>query len=731
MIKIKNILLITLLFLSVSFYAQNNVGVGTLTPNVNAALEIESTDKGLLIPRLTTAQRNIFGAGLTNIENSMLVYDVNDSVFYYWKATVWVPIPGINTDDQNIDSVRLNPLDSILTVYIEDGLSASVNLKTAFDNTDEQTLNIIGDSLEISNGNKVLFLDNDTTNETIDSVKYENDTLIVYEGNNIYKTEMVGGEWSDADKIGLTNFIYAKQALNNGNADTVVITDNGRLGVANGNPGTTLNIGDSFDPGTGFKAVSIAGDGIGETRGAKLFMGADQTNFTQQIYQTTGAFPTFRLNQTVAGNLVDDYQFVVSGNGNVGVGTLTPPARLTVNDTNATIFMAAYNGAGKQGISSDGDLFLGGEKNTYIVSDMNAGAALGDIIFGDRVLGYTPTNAKNWVLEDEHMRIDGVTGNVGIATATPTDKLQVNGNVRVGIQKDLPGGAVEPEGWGNVIHFSGGPDVSPGFNSDNSDGFYIGRYNIANDLSELRIRLGDNLGALDNDAFVIGSRSQTLPWTPHFRVQSNGFTGIGVNTTTYPTNQLHVIANTNPLRLEGLQQGASTDSVLTVNNTGVVRQSANPMPAGSIISFAGAAAPAGFLICDGSAISRTDYADLFAVLGTTYGVGNGTTTFNIPDLRGEFIRGADAGKGTDPGRTLGSNQVASPVVGDDNLNAPDDFSMQVAGANQFFDQYDASYAAVNFWYRNNPPYQYNPSNGGGFLRGSRPRNVALNYIIRY
>ena len=46
----------------------------------------------------------------------MLVYDVNDSVFYYWKATVWIPIPGVNTDNQNIDSVRLNPLDSVLTV---------------------------------------------------------------------------------------------------------------------------------------------------------------------------------------------------------------------------------------------------------------------------------------------------------------------------------------------------------------------------------------------------------------------------------------------------------------------------------------------------------------------------------------------------------------------------------------------------------------------------------------
>jgi microcystin-dependent protein len=62
-------------------------------------------------------------------------------------------------------------------------------------------------------------------------------------------------------------------------------------------------------------------------------------------------------------------------------------------------------------------------------------------------------------------------------------------------------------------------------------------------------------------------------------------------------------------------------------------------PIGSLTAYAGASAPAGWLICDGSAISRTTYARLFAVLGTTYGAGNGTTTFNIPDLRGKFAMG--------------------------------------------------------------------------------------------
>lgn len=57
--------------------------------------------------------------------------------------------------------------------------------------------------------------------------------------------------------------------------------------------------------------------------------------------------------------------------------------------------------------------------------------------------------------------------------------------------------------------------------------------------------------------------------------------------------------------------------------------------AGFISAFAGSTAPSGWLVCDGSAISRTDYADLFTAIGTTYGTGDGSTTFNLPDLSGK------------------------------------------------------------------------------------------------
>lgn len=69
------------------------------------------------------------------------------------------------------------------------------------------------------------------------------------------------------------------------------------------------------------------------------------------------------------------------------------------------------------------------------------------------------------------------------------------------------------------------------------------------------------------------------------------------------------------------------------------------LPTGSVMSHSGASAPTGFLLCDGSAVSRTTYAALFAVITTTYGIGDGSTTFNVPDLRGRAVIGVGTGAG--------------------------------------------------------------------------------------
>ena len=82
------------------------------------------------------------------------------------------------------------------------------------------------------------------------------------------------------------------------------------------------------------------------------------------------------------------------------------------------------------------------------------------------------------------------------------------------------------------------------------------------------------------------------------------------------------------------------------------------VPSGAVFCIAVASVPSGYLECNGAAVSRTTYAALFAIIGTNYGTGNGSSTFNLPDLRGEFIRGFDNGRGVDSGRSVASSQSA-------------------------------------------------------------------------
>lgn len=106
-------------------------------------------------------------------------------------------------------------------------------------------------------------------------------------------------------------------------------------------------------------------------------------------------------------------------------------------------------------------------------------------------------------------------------------------------------------------------------------------------------------------------------------------------------------------------------------------------PTGCMFPYGGSTAPAAtvggvaaWLLCDGTAVSRTTYAALFAVLGTTYGAGNGSTTFNVPDLRGRVPIGAGtgaqnggSGSGAISGGTALTNRVRGAFAGDERLES--------------------------------------------------------------
>lgn len=105
----------------------------------------------------------------------------------------------------------------------------------------------------------------------------------------------------------------------------------------------------------------------------------------------------------------------------------------------------------------------------------------------------------------------------------------------------------------------------------------------------------------------------------------------------------------------------SSGQVLTTNGSGALSWSSGISP-GVVMFFGSGNLPSGWLKANGAAISRTTYADLFAVIGTVYGVGDGSTTFALPDLRGEFIRGWDDGRGIDSGRVIGSAQSSQNLT---------------------------------------------------------------------
>lgn len=81
------------------------------------------------------------------------------------------------------------------------------------------------------------------------------------------------------------------------------------------------------------------------------------------------------------------------------------------------------------------------------------------------------------------------------------------------------------------------------------------------------------------------------------------------------------------------------------------------MPTGAVIPFAGSTAPDGWLLCYGQAVSRSTYSALFALIGTTYGAGNGTTTFNVPDMRGRVPVALDNLGGSAASRVAAANAL--------------------------------------------------------------------------
>ena len=148
-------------------------------------------------------------------------------------------------------------------------------------------------------------------------------------------------------------------------------------------------------------------------------------------------------------------------------------------------------------------------------------------------------------------------------------------------------------------------------------------------------------------------------------------------------------------------------------------------PTGTVIQVAMNSAPSGYVKCDGAAISRTTFSDLFDAIGTTWGAGDGSSTFNVPDLRGEFVRGWDDGKGTDSGRAFASSQSDATDVNGMSVSV----SVSGGGASLSFAGDEGTVAFGEGYAIGSASVS-----GSGSLSSSdsetRPRNIALLYCIK-
>lgn len=126
-----------------------------------------------------------------------------------------------------------------------------------------------------------------------------------------------------------------------------------------------------------------------------------------------------------------------------------------------------------------------------------------------------------------------------------------------------------------------------------------------------------------------------------------------------------------PVSVEFINDAIQTTPTLTLDDV-----EGHSVESGVITAFGGAAAPTGWHLCDGSAISRTTFASLFAAIGTAFGVGDGSTTFNVPDLRQRFPLGK-AVSGT--GATLGG--VGGAIDHTHDLDTASSFAALVTGTN--------------------------------------------------
>lgn len=381
-------------------------------------------------------------------------------------------------------------------------------------------------------------------------------------------------------------------------------------------------------------------------------------------------------------------QINVTGSSNINVTATSAPTgiqTITVGlNSNATITATSFI---KAGASATNFLKAGGSDAALTSTEVT------------NALGYVPANSAsvsaitasgNSIILDQLTAFDGV---------TTTFDLRSNGNLFV------PLGSAA-----NLIVSLGGIIQNPG-----TDYFVPTPAGIA--TSQIQFTTAPSAG-LSHFIVALGGQSNLLN-NPSWNAKGDLVVGISDN-------------------VAGILASGTNGQVLAVDSTNAVGlvwatpATVPSVPVGTVISFASATPPEGYLPCNGAAVSRTTYSDLFTRIGTVFGGGNGSTTFNVPDLRGEFIRGWDNGRSVDPGRAFGSFQAdgfkshTHPITDPGHFHGFSEINSSAASGN--------SQVRVNAGSLNMENTTANTTGITIHWTGgaeTRPRNIALLYCIKF
>lgn len=190
------------------------------------------------------------------------------------------------------------------------------------------------------------------------------------------------------------------------------------------------------------------------------------------------------------------------------------------------------------------------------------------------------------------------------------------------------------------------------------------------------------------------------------------------STVSAPSTGLRLFVKSSDGKLYTKDAGGSETQLAGSSGAGV--------PSGTVLPFAGPTAPTGYLLCDGSAVSRTTYAALYAAIGSTHGAGDGSTTFNLPDTRGVYVRGVGA-------QTISGIGFGGYILGQKSTDALQGHRHQATNA--YAGNPGGGGNAGGAFLTMSTPITGDPIDsgwGGPRLAGeTRPATIALNYMIKY